>query len=175
MPGENCIAIGIVKRPVGLKGFCAIESFGDTVALLHPPCTVLLGKDIAHAEGVVIEEIVSLPNGFRCRFNGRNDLTAVEGLRGSVIFIEEEVLPELRGNVFYQFELKGMAVYSNTENKPIGTITEVHNFPSVDTIEIERTAGGSLLIPLINEAVVAIDKAGRRITVRQSFVEELLF
>jgi 16S rRNA processing protein RimM len=168
------VAIGIVKRPVGLDGFCSVEPYGETLSALRFPCDVRIGKEIAIAESAQIDKFVALPNGYRCKFNGRGDRTAVEGLRGSLIFIEQEALPELSGSSFYHFELKGMAVYSDAGNNRIGTVTEVHNYPSVDTIEVERTEGDSLLLPLTNGAIIAIDRAGKSITVSQSFVNELL-
>ena len=174
MSSEEWIAIAIIRRPVGLRGFCAIESFGGTLAALKPPVEVRTGKDIAAAGNVIIEEMVSMPNGCRCRFGGRNDRTAVEGLRGSLIFIEKKALPGLRDGSFYQFELKGAGVYGNVDGARIGTVVEVHNFPSSDTLEVERSGGGSLLLPFSAQAVTAVDTAGGRITVRQSFVDELL-
>jgi len=174
MSSEEWIAIAIIRRPVGLKGFCAIEPFGGTLAALKPPAEVRTGKDIAAAGSVIIEEIVPMPNGYRCRFGGRNDRTAVEGLRGSLIFIEKKALPGLRDGSFYQFELKGAGVYDDVDGVRIGTVVEVHNFPSSDTLEVERSGGGSLLLPFSGQAVVAVDIAGGRLTVRQSFVDELL-
>jgi 16S rRNA processing protein RimM len=174
MSTEEWIAIAIIRRPVGLKGFCAIEPFGRTLAALQPPVEVRIGKEIAAAGSVIIEEIVPLPNGYRCRFGGRNDRTAVEGLRGSLIFIENKVLPVLRDGSFYQFELKGAGVYDDVNGGRIGTVVEVHNFPSSDTLEVERCGGGSLLLPFSDQAVTAVDIAGGRITVRLSFVDELL-
>ncbi len=174
MPSAEWIAIGIVKRPVGLEGFCAIEPFGETFAGLQPPCTVRMGKDPASAENATLGEIVVQPNGCRCRFNGKNDRTAVEGLRGSFIYIEQGALPELPGNAYYHFELKGMAVYSDSDGALLGTVIEVHDFPSTSTLEVELAGSRSLMLPLSDQAILAVDKAGRRITVRQSFVEELL-
>ncbi|MGA2508178.1 MAG: ribosome maturation factor RimM [Chitinispirillaceae bacterium] len=174
MPSAEWIAIGIVKRPVGLRGLCAVEPFGGTLAGLRLPCSIRIGKKSTDAVETSIDEIVPLPNGCRCRFSAKNDRTAVEGLRGLLIFIERNTLPGLQGNSFYQFELKGMDVYSDTGGNLVGTVVEVHNFPSSDTLEVECTGTDSLLLPISDQAITAIDKAGRRITVRQSFIEELL-
>jgi 16S rRNA processing protein RimM len=174
MSSEEWIAIGIIRRPVGLRGLCAIEPFGATLPALCPPAEVRIGKDIADAGSVIIDEIVPLPNGLRCGFEARKDRTAVEGLRGSLIFIEKKALPVRAEGSFYHFELKGAVVYSDRDGSRIGTVVEVHNFPSSDTLEVEREGGASLLLPLSGQAVAAIDIAGGRNTGRQSFVEELL-
>jgi 16S rRNA processing protein RimM len=174
MHEEEQIAIGIIRRPVGLKGLCAVEPFGGTLATLRPPCDVRVGKDGAEAAVMTIEEVVVLPNGYRCRFGSREDRTAVEGLRGSFIFLDKKALPGLGGGSFYHFELKGAGVFSDRDGCRIGTVVEVHGYPSSDTLEVAREGGAPLLLPFSDQAVTAVDTAERRITVRQSFVEELL-
>jgi 16S rRNA processing protein RimM len=174
MPSTEWIAIGIVKRPVGLAGFCAVEPFGATWAALQLPCEVRIGKDIGSAERQVIEEIVVMPKGCRCRFGAKNDRAAVEGLRGFFVYIEQSGLPRLGKGSYYHFELKGAGVYADVSGDRMGTVIEVHNFPSADTLEVQRASGDSLLLPLSGQAIAAVDTAGGRITVRQSFVEELL-
>ena len=174
MPSPELIAIGIVRRPVGLNGFCSIEAFGATFAALETPCAVLIGKDEAHTESIELREIAVRGDGYQIRFEGKNDRESVDGLRGLYIYVEDAAVPELPGNEFYHYELKGMEVISDTAGTSIGTVIEVHNLPSMDTLEVAMKNGPSILLPLSEQAVVAIDKAGKRITVRQSFVEELL-
>lgn len=173
MPTE-LIAIGILKRPVGLDGSCAIEAFGDTLGTLKPPCGVYIGKDAAAAGGMVISDIVERPGGYQCRFEGKSDRTAVEGMRGLVMYTESEALPELRGDAYYHFELAGMRVYEDAGGTCIGTVTGVHNFPTMDTLEVMPEKGESIMVPLSGQAITGIDRQGKRITVRQRFIEELL-
>lgn len=170
----DLIAIGIIRRPVGLDGFCAIEAFGDTFGALKPPCPVYVGKDAATATGAVISDIVERPGGYQCRFEGKNDRTAIEGMRGLVIYTGSEALPELRGDAYYHFELAGMRVYEDAGGTCIGTVAGVHNFPSMDTLEVMPEKGESIMVPLSAQAIAGIDRQGRRITVRQRFIEELL-
>ena len=173
MPKE-WIAIGIIKRPVGLGGFCAIEAFGNTFGALKPPCVVCIGKEAAAATDTVISEIVLRPGGYQCRFKGKDDRTAIEGMRGMVIYVESEALPGLKVDEFYHFELTGMKVYEDVGGACIGTVAQVHDFPSTDTLEVMPEKGESIMVPLSGIAITGIDKQARRITVSRSFVEELL-
>jgi 16S rRNA processing protein RimM len=168
------IAIGIIRRPVGLDGFCALEAFGETFGTLKTPCAVFMGKDATAAESVTISTIVLRPGGYQCRFEGKDDRTAIEGLRGRVVYIESESLPGLKGNEYYHFDLLGMAVCEDVGGTCIGRVIEVHNFPSMDTLEVMPEKGESIMIPLSGPAIAGIDKQSKRITVRQSFIEELL-
>jgi 16S rRNA processing protein RimM len=173
MQGE-WIAIAVVKRPVGLEGFCAVEPFGETFSALPAPCGVRLGKDLDHARAATITEIVALPREYRCRFAGALDRTAAEAFRGQQLFIEQVGLPERKAGRFYHFELKGLSVFGDRGGERIGTVIEVHNFPSVDTLEVKLERGGTVLLPLMNLAIVAIDSAAGRITARESFIEDLI-
>ncbi|MBN1127687.1 MAG: 16S rRNA processing protein RimM [Chitinispirillaceae bacterium] len=168
------IAIGIVRRAVGLDGRCGIEAFGNTVTALQPPCTVRIGRDIEGSRSVVVEEIDARPGGYQCRFEGIDERTLAEQLRGSLIFIENGALPALGANEFYHYELNAMQVFGDASDQLIGTVVEVHNLPSMDTIEVALTKGGSVMLPFSAQAIERIDTEKKRITVHESFVEELL-
>ena len=120
-----------------------------------------------------IGEIVSLPKEYRCRFSGKSDRTAAEGLRGALIFTEADSC-QPRGNEFYHFELIGMAVLGDITNAAPWHRYRVHNFPSIDTVEVKLDAGATVLLPLSMQAILTIDRRAKRITVRESFIEELL-
>ena len=64
-------------------------------------------------------------------------------MRGKVIYTESKTLPGLKGNVFYHFELIEMAVYEEAGGTCIGRVVEVHNFPSMDTLEVMPEKGES--------------------------------
>ena len=151
-----------------------MESFGDTFASLNAPCTVRLGKSIDSAQYIEIAEIVVLPKEYRCRFSSKDDRNAVEGIRGAIIFIEKESLPGRAESEFYHFELIGMDVFGDIGSQHIGTVTEVFNYPSMDTLEVKLDAGGSVLLPLSALAIGTIDRAGKRITARENYIEEIL-
>jgi hypothetical protein len=44
----------------------------------------------------------------------------------------------------------------------------------VETLEVKLERGGTVLLPLMNLAIVAIDSAAGRITARESFIEDLI-
>jgi 16S rRNA processing protein RimM len=171
---KEWIAIGIVRRAVGLDGRCGIEAFGTTMASLDPPCSIRLGRDIESARNVQIEEIDFRPGGYQCRFQGIDDRTAAEPLRGSLLFIEGSALPALEGNEFYHHELIDMPVFGDAGCGLLGRVVEVHNLPSVDTIEVALVKGGAIMVPFSGQAIVSIDTKEKKVVVSESFIEELL-
>lgn len=171
---QDWIAIAVVKRPVGLEGFCAVEAFGDSFSALKTPCSVRRGKEFEGSRIATVTEIVALPKEFRCRFADAPDRTAAEAFRGQRIFIEQETLPRRKPGRFYHYELKGLSVFGDEEDNQIGTVIEVHNFPSVDTLEVKLAAGPTVLLPLMDLAIASIDSAAGRIVARQTYIREIL-
>jgi len=171
---EEWIAIAIVKRPVGLAGFCAVEPFGATLSSLSTPCTVLMGRDLDRAREATITDIVALPKEYRCRFAEAADRTAADAFRGQQLFITHEALPQRQKDQFYHFELKGLEVFGDEDDDRLGTVVEVHNYPSVDTLEVKLKEGELVLLPLMDIAIVSIDIAAGRVTARQTYIREIL-
>jgi 16S rRNA processing protein RimM len=173
MPSE-WIAIGSIRRPVGLDGLCLIEVFGSGFASLEVPCAVRLGRDGDHTRETVITEILERPSGYQCLFQDVTDRTAAEALRGLLIFRPADSLPRLADNEFYHHQLRGMQLYGDGSGTLMGMVIEVQNMPSMDTLEVVLEKGGSVIVPFTAQAIVRIDTAAGRIIVREAFVEELL-
>lgn len=171
---DELIAIGRISRAVGLEGFCAVEPLGFTLESLKTPCKVSIGIQEKNSTDIILEELYFRPKNLVCRFKGVLDKDLAESLRGNTIYVSKSELPLLGQDEYYHFELIGMKVYTDISDEPIGTVSEVHNFPSADTLEIERSHKDSVLIPLTVEAIIRIDKSYRSIIFRHSFVEELL-
>lgn len=171
---EELIAVGKILRTIGLDGLCALESFGKSLELLEMPLDVWIGLNPETAQKNTIEEIQGRPKGLVCRFKGINDLQSAEKIKNYLVFISSQLLPALDQQQFYHFELKGMKVYSDN-NRQIGVVEDVFNFPTTDSLEIRRMDGELVLVPMNEDSIVSIDKNKGLIIVRQDFLEELLY
>lgn len=170
---ERWTAIGKIVRAVGLKGFCAVDGYGATLESLRFPYPVRIGVDTENCRNVLLEEAQIRHNGVICRFSDVQDRDSAEKIRGLLVFIEIDSLPKLRKDEFYHFELEGMEVFTDEDNRLLGKVLVVYNYPAADTLEIEYD-GSTVLIPMNTESIVKIDRKARRITVRRFFVEDLL-
>lgn len=173
MPGQ-WRAIGVVRRAVGLKGFCSIEPFGAAFSSLRPPSPVRLGRESGSAVAAVIAEVLELPSGFQCRFEGREDRTSSEQLRGMLIFAEQETLPALLPNEFYHDEIRGMAVRGDGNDGIVGTVIGVLELPSTAALEVGLDRGESIIVPLSGNAIVSVDRRAGLVTVNQEYLDSLL-
>ncbi|NLL13940.1 MAG: 16S rRNA processing protein RimM [Fibrobacter sp.] len=171
---EELIAVGKILRTIGLDGLCALEAFGESLEKLELPLDVWIGLNPQTAQIITIVEIKRRPKGLVCRFKGISDLQAAEKIKNHLIFISSQQLPALDQQHFYHFELKGMKVYSD-DNRQVGVVEEVFNFPTTDSLEIRRMDGELVLVPMNEDSIVSVDKNKKLIIVRRDFLEELLY
>ncbi|RZT13588.1 16S rRNA processing protein RimM [Kribbella sp. VKM Ac-2569] len=93
------------------------------------------------------------------------DRTAAEQLRNLVIQceIDEDERPE-DPEEYYDRDLIGLAVRT-TDGADVGEVTDVVHLPSQDLLEIRRTAGNLVLVPMVEELVPEIDIDKRYVVV----------
>jgi len=169
---NELIAIGSIRRPIGLDGLVAVSAFGETFERLSPPCEVVLSRD-NDLMPATLAEVRADARGWSCRFEQFGDRTAAEALRDRLIMIKGSDLAPVSENRYYHFELAGMAVRTSS-GREIGTVADVHNYPTVDAIEIVDGKGVSRLVPLTRSAVTSIDVKNRTITVDEATLEDVL-
>lgn len=167
------IAVGLIRKAIGLKGLCAVEPFGFTLETITVPLSVCVGLSENSCSAMVIERVEKSAKGPACFFAGITEPGQAEKLRGSFIYVERTELPRLREGEYYHFELVGLKVRTD-QGMYLGDLVEVHNFPSVDSIEVKRPSGETTMIPLVADALADIDRGSGYLTVRQTFVEDLL-
>lgn len=101
------------------------------------------------------------PQGAVARFAEVADRTAAEALRGALLTVPRAQLPPLAAGEYYWHDLVGLAVHT-PDGVKAGEVAAVENFGASDLLEVKLTGGGSVLVPLIAEAVAEI---GEHITI----------
>ncbi|MFP4163026.1 MAG: ribosome maturation factor RimM [Chitinispirillaceae bacterium] len=170
---QELVAIAMIRGAIGLEGYCAVETFGETFASLKPPVAVVIGTD-ADSREVVLEKMQLRPRGYVALFSVAHDRTGAEMLNGERIYIDQKSLPPLGEGEFYHFELEGMSVVADSTGETVGVVKNVVNLPSTDAFEVTLDNGHEVLIPYIEDAVVRVENKTGRIIVRWSYLEELL-
>jgi 16S rRNA processing protein RimM len=170
-PGDS-VAVATVGRPVGLDGWCRIFPFGSTVEKVKLPYRFLL-SDSRTQKHVTLKKIRREPGGCRALFEEFVTREAVDTIKNYQLMIQKEDLPALEAGEFYHFELEGLKVFTDTD-KYVGTVTEVHNYPTTSALEITKENGGSLIVPITDEGVKEINREAGTIIIIESFSEQLL-
>ena len=157
---------GRVGRPHGLDG-----SFYVTRArarLLQLGSTVSVGERtaaIVRRAGTDQRPIVGL--------EGVADREAAGRLRGLPLTVPQHAAPELGEGEWWAHELEGCDVHGG--ERVIGSVRRVLELPSCEALEVRCAGGaGSVLVPMVKDAVRAIDAGARRIEVDVDFLADAL-
>jgi 16S rRNA processing protein RimM len=104
------------------------------------------------------------------RLEGVEDRAGAETLRGSELLVERAQAPELPSDEWWAEDLEGCSV--SDRGQLVGTVRRLLALPSVDVLEVERPDGEDLLVPLVADAVRAVDTDRREIDVDLRFLGE---
>jgi 16S rRNA processing protein RimM len=154
---------GRVGRPHGLDGSFYVTR--PRPALLDAGRTLLVGEredEIVRRAGTDARPIL--------RLAGCSDRTAAEALRGAELRVPRAAAPALEQDEWWPEELEGCRVVDG--EREIGVVRTLRAMPSCELLEVERPGRDELLIPLIRDAVRAVDVAARRIDVDLAFLGE---
>ncbi len=80
------------------------------------------------------------------RFEGVDDRTAAEALRGSLVEIDRAALPALDDGEYYHANLVGISCVDG-DGQALGTVVAVENFGAGDLLEVADESGNRSLIP----------------------------
>jgi len=157
---------GRVGRPHGLDG-----SFYVTRArarLLALGSTVTVGERAAaiiRRAGTDRHPIVAL--------EGVADREAAQRLRGLALTVPQDAAPVLQDGEWWAHELVGCEVHAGT--RLIGSVSRLIELPSCEALEVQCARGaGSVLVPVVKDAVLRIDAGERRIEVDVDFLADTL-
>jgi 16S rRNA processing protein RimM len=78
--------------------------------------------------------------------------------------------PPLEADEWWAEDLEGCAVHDGATE--IGVVRRLRALPSCEVLEVERPGGAELLVPLVADAVRAVDVERRRIDIDLVFLGE---
>jgi 16S rRNA processing protein RimM len=156
---------GRVGRPHGLDGSFHVTQ--PRVALLDAGGTLLLDgreQEIVRRAGTDARPIVRLAS---CTSREQ-----AEALRGADLLVSAERAPELEEDEWWPEQLEGCVVHDGA--REVGVVRALRALPSCEILIVARTDEGrdELLVPLIRDAVRAVDVEAKRIDVDLAFLGE---
>ena len=168
--------VGRVRRAHGIRGEVVIEPLTD-----EPDAIFASGRRVfagtrdgdlsADRRELVVQRATPFKDGFIVAFEGIADRSTADAWRDRTVLLpEDEVSPPSPDEVFIH-DLVGMRV-EHVNGGPIGTVREVFELPQGLVLDVERPAGGSVMLPFDDHTVAQLD-AGERV-IRVDPVEGLL-
>ena len=138
---ERRIALAAVAGAHGIKGELRLKLFSDSAESLSGHEKLYLGGGARR-----LLSIRESGKSAVARFEGVNDRSAAEALRGSLVEIDRSALPPLEDGEYYHVDLIGLPA-EDREGKSIGSVAAVENYGAGDLLEIKRSDGKNSLIP----------------------------
>jgi 16S rRNA processing protein RimM len=137
---EGRITLAAVAGAHGVKGEVRLKLFTDSARNLALHSQVFVGG--------TQRRLISVRDGGKtsvARFEGVNDRTGAEALRGSLVEIDRSALPPLEDGEYYHSDLIGLPCFDG-EGTEIGRVSAVENFGAGDLLEVEAANGRKSLI-----------------------------
>jgi 16S rRNA processing protein RimM len=158
------ILIAIIAAPQGLDGSVRLKSFADD------PENLKRYKVFETPRGpLTLKSLRVQPNAIVAKFNEIADRTAAEKWRSVNLHVARDQLPDLADDEFYQSDIIGMKVISDT-GVDVGTVKSIENYGATDLIDITLGDGSSVMIPFIDDAVLEIDDIQGRVIIDAVFL-----
>lgn len=159
---QEPIVAGRVGRPHGLDGSFHV--------VMPVPALLALGATVT-VEGRTVEITRRAGTDDRpiVRLSGSTERDHAEALRGKPLFVPRESAPALSEGEWWAHDLEGCAVTDG--DRRIGTVRRLIALPSCEALEVEREDAAELLVPLVRDAIRAVDPEHGRIDVDMTFVE----
>lgn len=150
------VECGKFGRPWGLKGQITVfwtggacpvkagrgEVFTRDLNGDYVPHVVLAAREQGSRSVVSLEDV--------------SDPNEAKTLTNKTVYVPEEVLPKLKKNEYYCYQILGLKV-ETAAGKYVGEIVKIFPTGSNDVYEVKPPKGPTILIPAIKDVIVKID------------------
>jgi 16S rRNA processing protein RimM len=152
---EGYMAVGMITSAHGLRGEVKMELHTDFPERFAPDVEVYLGDEL---EKVTISAARPHQGQMLVQFQGIEDRTAAEELRGLWVFIADEDAAELEEDTYFVHDIIGLSVQT-TSGQLLGTVSEVL-FTGANDVYVVQTADEprrEILLPAIDEVIKQVN------------------
>jgi 16S rRNA processing protein RimM len=177
------LVVGQIGKPHGLRGEVSVsvrtdepeERFvaGSVFTTEVPrdrrvsagPATAAPGVPYQVPAALVVESVRWHQGRGIVQFEGVHDRNVAEALRGVLLQVESSTLtPPADPDEFHDHQLVGLSVVA-VDGDVLGTVARIDHAPASDLIVLDKSCGGTALIPFVAAFVPMVDVAGGRIVV----------
>lgn len=159
---SDLVVMAVLLGAHGVRGDCRLKSFAETSedALVYGP--------LLNADGEIVltpQKARPAKDHFVVTPKEHHQKEYWDGLKGTLLHIHRDDLPEAGDDEIYIDDLVGLAV-QDVAGGAIGAVKAVHNFGAGDLIEVTPTAAGkTVLVPFTQVDVPEVDLAAGHIVV----------
>lgn len=158
-PGD-LVAVGRIGKAHGIRGDAFVEPWTDTPEERFAP-GALLRTDPVERGPLTVAGTREQSGKLVVHFDGVDDRTAVEALRGTLLLVPAADRPPISDpDEFYDTDLIGLTVRT-VAGRELGPVTDVLHSPAGSLLAVALTAeaGREVLVPFRLEFVPTVDLA----------------
>jgi 16S rRNA processing protein RimM len=158
------VTVGRIGRAHGIRGEVGVEVRTDTPDERFVVGTAL-ATDPAKRGPLTVQAVRWHSGRLLVRFDGIDDRTAAEGLRGILLLAEiADGASTGDPDEFFDHQLVGLNAVG-VDGAQLGVVRDVIHAPGQDLLSVDRPDGTEALIPFVTEIVPEVDVASRRLVV----------
>jgi 16S rRNA processing protein RimM len=163
----RALRAGTVGRAHGLDGSFHVGRVAENVfALIEVGSQVTIAgrpRQVVRVAGHAARPIL--------RLEGSSSREDAEALTGQEIWVARSAAPALEEDEWWAEDLEGLAVRDGV--REVGIVAALLALPSCEVLEVRRAEGGpDLLVPLVRDAVRAVDLDAGVVDVDLAFLGE---
>ncbi|GIW09626.1 MAG: ribosome maturation factor RimM [Dehalococcoidia bacterium] len=155
---DDQIVIGQVVGAFGLAGEVKVRLETSFPERLQQGRVIFAGS-----RRLTLQRVRLSTRGATLGFAEISDRTAAEALRGQLLTVPKASLPPLPAGTFYYYELIGLEAVSPS-GEVFGPVVDIFATGAND-VYVVRTGQGEMLVPAIEDVVLAIEPAAGRIVI----------
>ncbi|MFV5214958.1 ribosome maturation factor RimM [Azonexus caeni] len=157
MSSNDIVVLGRLAEAYGIQGWIRLHPFGDDPLGWRRIPVWYLGREGGPWREAELHGLKAHGDGLVVSFVGIADRTAAEGLKGQLIGVPREALPETGDGEFYWADLLGLAVV-NEEGALLGKVAALIETGANDVLQVVNDAGEERLLPFVDAVVLEVDK-----------------
>lgn len=164
-PADDRIALGIIRKPHGVRGEASVEVWSDRPErFFELQAVILVSPEGGRTKHARIDAVRVHPPRLLILFEGIGSPEEMRDFQGWTIEVPASEARALDEGEYFFHDLEGMALYADDE-RFVGTVTEVAEGGGGVLLTVKRADGGSFDLPFASEFCDEIDVAAKRMRV----------
>ncbi len=147
------LAVGLLRKPHGLRGDLLLEIYTDFPERLKPGTTILAGDK---HQPLKITRRRPTNDGMILGFEGINTPEEAGRWRATVVYVPTADRPVLPEGQYYHHEMIGLTVLDEA-GSVLGTLSEIIITGANDVYVVTPAEGKDVLLPALKEVILNID------------------
>jgi len=162
MRKEDCFYLGKIAKKFSFKGEVLVYLDTDEPELYQNLESVFVELNKTLVPFFIESSSLHKEKFLRVRFEDVETEENADAILGCEVYLPLSMLPKLEGTQFYFHEIIGFDVI-DTKKGNIGKITAINDSGAQPLFEIDKN-GTEILIPLIDDFIIDLDRKNRTIT-----------